>query len=96
MLDVGCWMLDVFLRPFQFVRQIVQIVVTKNPELRAGQLRGVHDAGVDKLVEDDDIAFAQQRANGSEGGRVAGGKSQCGFGALEIGQRFLQFMKWRE
>ncbi len=68
----------------------------KNTELCPGQLRGIHDAGVNKLVKDDDVVLAEQRANGSDGGRVAGGKGQRGFGAFEIGQRFLQFMKGRQ
>ena len=58
--------------------------------------RGVHDAGVNQFVNDDDVVLADQGANGAEGGGVAGGKGQRGFGAFEAGERFLQFMKRRE
>ena len=85
-----------FVRPFQFVFQIVQIVVGEDAEFRAGKSGGVHDAGVNQLVEDDDVVLAEQRGDGAEGGGVAGGKSQRGFGVLEGGECFFQFVKRRE
>ena len=64
----------------------------KDAQLCAAQARGVHDAGVNELVEDDDVIFAQQGADGSDGGGIAGGETQRGFGAFEIGEGFFKFV----
>jgi hypothetical protein len=70
-----------FFRPFQFVFQIIQVVVGKNADFGADKPRGVHDAGMNEFVENDDVVLAEQRANGADRRRVTGGKSQRGFGA---------------
>jgi len=68
----------------------------KTRSLRAGQLRGVHNAGVNQLINDDDVILAEQRGDGAQRRGVAGGKSQRGFGRFESGERFLQFVKRRQ
>ena len=68
----------------------------EDTQLRAGQLRGVHNAGVNQLINDDDVILAEQRGDGAERRGVAGGKSQRGFGRFESGERFLQFVKRRQ
>ena len=42
-------------RPFQDFLQFLQIVVGEDPDLRAAEPGGVHDAGVDEFVQDDDV-----------------------------------------
>ncbi len=63
---------------------------------RAAEAGRVHDAGVDELIQDDDVVFAEQGADGAEGRGVAGGEAERGFGAFEGGQRFVQFLVGRE
>ena len=58
----------------------------KDAELGAGKPGGVHDAGVDQLVENDDVAFVNNCGDGAEGGGVTGGKGQRGLGLLKRGQ----------
>ena len=67
-----------FVRPFQDVFQVVQIVVVKDAEFRAAQTRGIHDAGVNQFINNDDVVLAEQRGDGAERGGVAGGKCQRG------------------
>ena len=95
MCAVECGALN-FAGPFQFVFQIIQVVVGEHAEFRAAEPRGVHDAGVDQFVEHDDVILAEQRADGADGRGVAGGETQRGFGVFEGGERFLQFVKRRE
>lgn len=68
----------------------------KDADFRAGQPRGVHDAGVNELVENENVALADQRGDGAQRGGIARGESQRGFRALERGQRLLQLVKRRE
>ena len=82
--------------PFQNFFQIVQIIVGKHAQFRAAQFCGVHDAGMNELVENDDVVFAEQRANRADGGGIAGGKRERGFGFFEVGERFFKFMKRRK
>ncbi len=85
-------MLDVFFSPLQYFLQVIQIVVGEDTNFCAAEPGGVHNAGVNKLVEDDDVIFAQQGADGSGGGGIAGGETQRGFGAFEIGEGFFKFV----
>ncbi len=65
----------------------------KHPQLGARQPGGVHDAGMDQFVEDEDVVLAGQRGNGAQRGGVARGERQRGFGRLERSERRLQLMK---
>ena len=85
-----------FVRPFQDVFKIVEIVVGEDAQFGAGKPRGIHDAGVNQFINDDDVILAEQGADGADGRGIAGGKYQRGFGAFECGQRFFQFMKRRQ
>ena len=82
--------------PFEFVFQIIQIVVGKDADFCAAEPGGVHDAGVNQFIENDDVILAEQRADGSDGCGIAGRKTQRGFGAFEAGERFLQFVMRRQ
>ena len=82
--------------PFQNSLQITRIVVIENAEFSPGKSGRIHDAGVDKLVEDDDVILVEQRGNGAHCGGVAGGKGQRCSGFLEVGEGFLQFVKGGE
>ena len=68
----------------------------EDAELGAGEAGGIHDAGMDQLVQDDDVVLAQQGADGAEGSGVAGGEAEGGLGALEGGERFVQFVMGRQ
>ena len=58
----------------------------------AGEAGGIHDAGVDEFIHDDNIVFSNQGADGANGGGVAGGEGQRGFGAFEGGEGFVQLV----
>ena len=62
----------------------------------AREFGGVHDAGMNEFIEDEDVVLAHQRGNGAERRGVTGRKGQRGFGAFEGGERFLQFVEWCE
>ncbi len=62
----------------------------------AAQTRGVHDAGMNEFINDDDVVFAEQRANCSDGSSVTRRKCQRRCRAFKCGERFLKFMMWRE
>ncbi len=68
----------------------------KDAQFRAGKAGGIHDAGVDEFVEDDDVVLAGERADGADGGGVAGGKGERGLGLLEGGEGGFQFVMRRE
>ncbi len=82
--------------PLELRFKVLQIIVAKHAELRAAEPRGVHDASMHQLIEDDEVLFAQESANGADGGRVAGGEAQGGLHALEGRQRFVQRAVGRE
>ena len=64
----------------------------KHAEFGARQSRGVHDGRVDPLVDEDDIVLFEQRADGSQGGGVAGGETEGRLAAFEGGQGFIEFV----
>jgi hypothetical protein len=61
----------------------------------AAQAGGVHNAGVDELIQDDEVVLAEQGADGADGRRVAGGEAEGRFGALERRERLIQFVVGR-
>ena len=58
--------------PLEFLFQIIRIVVSEDAEFRATKAGGIDDTGVDEFVGDDDVILAEQRADGPDGGGVAG------------------------
>ena len=82
--------------PFEHLLQIIEIVVIEDAEFRPAEPRGVHEAGVNKLVEDDDVVVAEQGADRAGGGGIAGGKTERRFDSLESSERLLQFVMRRE
>ena len=70
--------------------------MVEDAQFRARKPGGIHDTGVNELVEDDDVIFAGECCDSSDGSGVAGGKNQCCLGFLEGGERFFQFVKWRK
>jgi hypothetical protein len=78
--------------PLEFGLQIVQIVVGINAEPCAGEFRGIHDAGMDQFVHNHDVIPAEQRGDGSQHSRIAGGKGKRRLGSLERGERFFEFV----
>ena len=78
--------------PFQYFLQVIQIVVGEDADFCAAEPGGVHDAGVNEFVQNNHVILAEQRADGSDGGGIAGGETQRGFGAFEICERFFQFV----
>ena len=42
-------------RPAKVALQFLQVIVGKNPHLRAAQPRGIHEAGMTQFIEDDHI-----------------------------------------
>ncbi len=57
--------------------------MVKHAQFRAAETGGVHDAGVDQFVQDDEVVLAKQGADGAEGRGVASGETERGFGAFE-------------
>ena len=84
------------LRPLQDAFEVCQVVVVEHAELCAGEAGGIHDAGMDQLIEDDDVVRADQRADGAESCGVAGGEAERGGGAFERGERFFEFVVGRQ
>ena len=76
--------------------EIGQVVVFEDAEFCAGKAGGVHDAGVNQLVENDDVVLANERGDGAERGGVAGGECERSLCSFEVGERFFKFMKRRE
>ena len=64
----------------------------EDPKFRAAKPGGIHDAGMDQLIQDDDIVRAEQRADGAGGSRVAGGEAERGGGPFEAGDGFVEFV----
>src|ERR1035437_3731310 len=90
---VRCWMFDVVFRPLQLGFKVIQVVVVKDAQFCAGKFGGVHDAGMNQFINDDNVVLADERSDGAERGGVAGGKSQCGLGFFEGSEDFFQFVK---
>jgi len=80
----------------QNLLQVVQVVVGEDAQFGATQAGGVHDAGVNQLINDDRVILAKQGADGADGGRVAAGKAQRRLSSLEGGKNLLQIMVRRQ
>ena len=70
--------------------RVCQVVVGKHAQGRSGQTRGIDEAGVGKLVEHDEVRFADDGGNHAERGGEAGGEDERGFGLFRLGERFFQ------
>ena len=70
--------------------------MVEDAEFRPGETSGIDDAGMDELIQDDNVAFARKGADGSQGGGVTGGEAQRGLGAFEGRQRLLQLVVGRQ
>jgi hypothetical protein len=46
--------------------------VSEDAEFGTAETGGIDDTGMDEFIEDDNIVLADQSADGSEGGDVAG------------------------
>ena len=68
----------------------------EDAELRAAETSAIDDAGVDELIDDDDVVLVEQGRDGAEGGGVAAGETQRSFGGFECGERFFEFAMRRE
>src|ERR1051325_8817878 len=64
----------------------------EDPQLRPTQASRIHDTGMHQAVDNDDIVFANQRADRAERCRVAAGKTQCCLSAFERGQLSFEFV----
>ena len=62
----------------------------------AAKPRSIHNAGVNEFVENNDVVFAEQCADGSKRRGIAGRESERGFGVFEGGKRFLKFVMRRQ
>ena len=62
----------------------------------AAKPRRIHDRGVNKFVENNDVVFAEQRANGSNGCGIAGRESERSPGFFEGGKRLLKLVMRRQ
>ena len=78
--------------PLQFPFEVAWIVVGEDTELRAAEMGGIDDTGVDELVHDNDVVLVEQRADGAECGGVAGRKSERGLCAFEVGESFIEIV----
>ena len=78
--------------PAQDFLQVIEIIVSEDAQLGPRKPRGIDDAGVDQLIDRDDIIAVEERADDAGGGGITGGKGQRGLGAFEGGQSFLQDM----
>src|SRR5690348_5521309 len=52
--------------PFQFFREVIRIVMGKNPDFSTAEPGGIHNAGVNQFVQDDDVMLAEQGADSSQ------------------------------
>ncbi len=71
--------------------EFFEVIVGKDAEDGTAEAGAIHEGGVAKLVEDHDVSFTHQGRDGAQGGGVAGGETQGGFGALEGGEGVLEF-----
>ena len=62
----------------------------ENAESGSAELRGIDQASVTQLVQNDEITPPAERWDGAHGRGVAGRKSQGGFGFLKSSQGALQ------
>jgi hypothetical protein len=83
-------------RPLQMALELAEMVVRVNADDRAAELRAVDQRGVGELVENDDVVLAEQRAERADRRRVAGGKAQRRFRALELREFLLELDVWSE
>ena len=58
--------------PFEDVLQFACVIVREHSQRRARQPGTIDDARVHELIDDDDVVFLQQGANGSQSRRVTG------------------------
>ena len=65
----------------------------RNAGFRAAEFGGIHDAGVNEFVHDDDVVPAEQGGDVPDGGGVTGGKNQAASRAFEGGKGFFQFVE---
>src|SRR5258705_7391962 len=84
--------LDSLVRPFQDRLQIVKIIVCEGAELGAAETRGIHDAGMDQFINDDDILLAQECTDRSHSGGISAGETYRGCCAFECGESFIQLL----
>ena len=78
--------------PFEDVFEFVQVVVREDAEFGTGQAGAVHERSVDQFVQDDNVVFAEEGADGAQGGGVTGGKTDGSLRAFEAGNGLLQFL----
>src|SRR5712691_11666315 len=68
--------------------------MSKDTNLCAAKTRAIHQAGVNQLVENDDVLFAEQCADRANRRGVAGGKTNRSFGAFEGGKELFKLVVW--
>ena len=76
--------------PAQMAFQFIEPIVGKHAKGCPCEARRIHQARVTKLVQNDDIAFANQSWDGAESRRITARKAQSGLCPLESRQRALE------
>ena len=65
----------------------------KDADFRAAEFCGIHDAGVNEFIQNDDVRLTQQGADRALGRGIAAGEDQSGLGFLELGECGFQFVE---
>ncbi len=66
------------------------------PDGRSGQPCGVHNGGVNQLVENNGVAPGNEGADRADCRGVTGGECERGLRVFEGGERVLEVMMWPE
>src|SRR5438046_1563638 len=53
-------------RQLQNFLQIVDIIMSEDPDLRLAQMRGIDDGSMNEFIDDDDVIFAKKGSDGAE------------------------------
>ena len=72
--------------------EFVEVVVGEDTEGGAAEACGVDEGGVAEFVEDEGVVFPGKGGEGAEGGGVAIGEGEGGFGFFGVGEFFLELV----
>ena len=78
--------------PLQVALEFSKIVVRKDTQHRTAQAGRIHQAGMRKLVENDDIPRPAERGDCAHGRRIAAREGKGGFCLLEFRNGVIEFL----